>query len=170
MAVAGAAPLLVSVVELGEVAELDVGDEGRDDDEVGFSWNSFLMVMVPVADAEVVVADGDEAPPMGGNTIRMPEPGEFVAEFFGWRPTAFATALMIAALVGKVSAPEDGVPEGTGVVEPFVLLLLLVLTLQGAASDPPEDVCCAYSVLWIILTWAVMLSLRVNSLKQYGHG
>lgn len=50
-----------------------------------------------------------------------------------------------------------------------MLLLLLVLAVQGAASDPP-DVCCAYSVLWMILTWAVMLSLRVNSLKQYGHG
>jgi hypothetical protein len=30
--------------------------------------------------------------------------------------------------------------------------------------------CCAYSCLWMILTCAVMLSLRVNSLKQYGHG
>lgn len=143
MAVA-VAPLLVSVVvELGEVAVLDdVGDEGRDDDEVGFSWNSFLMVMVPVADGEEVAADGEEAP-MGGNTIRMPpEPGEFAAaaeeaEFFGWRPTAFATALMIAALFGKVS--DEGVPDGTGVVEPFVLLLLLVLAVQGAASDPPDD-------------------------------
>lgn len=160
-----AAPLLVSaVVELGEVAVLDeVGDEGRDDDEVGFSWNSFLMVIVP---------DWGEAPgePIGGNTIRMPEllPVEAAAaaataaEFFGWSPTAFATALMMA--LGKVIGVEDG----TGVVDPFVLLLLLVLAVQGAASDPPA--CCEYSVLWMILTWAVMLSLRVNSLKQYGQG
>lgn len=169
MAVA-VAPLLVSVVELGEVAVLDeVGEEGRDDDEVGFSWNSFLMVMVPDGDeVGAAAADGEEAP-IGGNTIRMPPPGEFAAEeveFFGWRPTALATALMSAALVGKVRAAD----EGTGVVDPFVLLLLLVLTLQGAASEPPDEACCAYSVLWMILTWAVMLSLRVNSLKQYGHG
>lgn len=107
MAVAVAALLAASVVvELGEVAVLDdVGDEGRDEEEVGFSWNSFLMVMVPAV--EEVVADGEEAP-IGGNTIRMPpEPGELAeaveVEFFGWRPTAFATALMIAALFGKVS-------------------------------------------------------------------
>lgn len=94
----------------------------------------------------VIVPDGEDAalgeeapPPMGGNTIRMPPAAELapaaVAEFFGWSPTAFATALMIAAL-GKVSGVDDA-PEGTGVVEPFVLLLLLVLAVHGAASDPP---------------------------------
>lgn len=179
MAVA-AALLLASVVELGEVAVLDEtdreGDVAPGDEEVGFSWNSFLMVMDPVrppppppsldVDAGEVVED--EALPMGGNTIRIPEPElpAPAAAFFGCRPTAFATALMIAALVKLF--PEDPVLGGTGVVDPFVLLLLLVFIVQGAASEP--GCVWAYSVLWMILTCAVMLSFRVNSLKQYGHG
>lgn len=120
-------------------------------------------------DAGEVVEDEALWLPIGGNTNRIldpefpPPPGD---EFFGCKPTAFATALMIAAFVKLF--PEDADVCGTGVVDPFVLLLLLVFILQGAASEPPCD--WAYSVLWMILTCAVMLSLRVNSLKQYGHG
>lgn len=120
----------------------------------------------PEVDAGEVVEDEALWPPdpIGGNTIRMPEP-ELVeppdAAFLGCKPTAFATALIIAALVKLF--PEHPVVGGTGVVDPFVLLLLLVFMVQGAASEPAV---CAYSVLWMILTCAVMLSFRVNSLKQ----
>lgn len=170
---------MASVVELGEVTVLDEtdreGDVAPGDDEVGFSWNSFLILMVPawapLLDVDAGEVEEDEAlPPLpiGGNTIRIPDPevpppGD---EFFGCKPTAFATALMIAAFVKLL--PEDADVGGTGVVDPFVLLLLLVFIVQGAASEPLCD--WAYSVLWMILTCAVMLSLRVNSLKQNGHG
>lgn len=96
----------------------------------------WLLVLV-----EVAAGDGLDVL-IGGNTIRMPEP-EFAdaaaaAAFFGCSPTALATALMIA--LGKLVGAE---PDG--VVEPFVLLLLLVFAVMGAASE--VDCCWAYSVL-----------------------
>lgn len=167
------------VAELvGEVAVLDdtepppVGDVAPGDEDVGFSWNSFLMLIVPVGVWPLLLplCGAGDVLPIGGNNIRMPDPTLAAAAavaFFGCRPTAFATALMIAAL--EKLLPEHAEADGTGVVEPFVLLLLLVFMLDGAASEP-QGWFWAYSVLWMIFTCAVMLSLRVNSLKQYGHG
>lgn len=174
----GAAVLLARVVELGEVAVLDETEPDGDlapaagDEDLVFSCSSFLMEMEPDVEAGVGVDEDafwPPPPPMEGNTIRMLDPGLPAAGCcgtFGCRPTAFATALMSEAL-GKVTEPLEGI----GVVEPFVLLLLLVfIAAEWAASEPLLDCCWANSVLWMIFTWAVMLSLRVNSLKQYGQG
>lgn len=158
MAAAGAGVLLASVVELGEVAVLDEtepeGDVAPGDEDLGLSCSSFLMLTAPdwplAADVDAGDVVDEEAlwpPPIGGNTIRIPDP-EFpdaAAVFFGCNPTAFATALMIAALEKLLA--EAHAPEGTGVVEPFVLLLLLVFICVGTFSEPLVDCCWAYSVL-----------------------